>query len=94
MKSFAQFIVENTGRNVYLLLKTELKKKFGNDQNLKMDQVGKEYHFTSDVGTFKLVPSGSTFKLGKYNFEGHDKWFLSVIKKIVRFEQLRTKNER
>lgn len=93
MKSFYEFIFESTARNVYLLLKSEFKKKFKSDKNLTLDQKGNEYHFTSDVGNFTIVPSGRSYKLGKYNFEGHDKWFLSTIKNILKFETIRTKEE-
>lgn len=89
MKTFKDFIIENTGRNIYLLLKTEFKQKFKSDKNLTLDQKGKEYHFTSDVGDFTIVPSGRSYKLGKYNFEGNDKWFLSTIKDILQFEKIR-----
>lgn len=93
MKSFREFIIENTGRNIYLMLKQKLKRKFGSDKNLVMDQKGKEFHFSSDLGSFALVPYKHNYKLGKYNFEGYDKWFLSVIKKLIQFEQIRTNEE-
>lgn len=89
MKTFKSFIAENTGRNVYLLFKQELKDKFKKDHNVTLNQKGNEYHITSDIGSFNLIPVGKTYKLGKYNFEGHDKWFLSVIKDILKFEQIR-----
>lgn len=85
MLTFDEFLTESQINEIFMIFRQAYKDKFGDDKNVIIDQNGKLVSIETPKGNFTLVEAGRAFKLKRYNFEGHDDWFIKTITPLLRW---------